>query len=88
MAEMVPYDYTDEKCESIEVYICAQVKERIINVLFKLLGSDSKDLMKTAEECIKQFMKGSTEEGKPIESEVIHHAMRPTLFKMGDYRYM
>lgn len=63
-----------------------KVKDRIINVLFKQLGSESEQLMKTAEECIKKFLKGTADEGDPVENEVVHNAMRPTLFKMGDYR--
>lgn len=63
-----------------------QVKERIINVLFKQLGSESKVLMQTAEKCVKQFLKGAEALDNPIETDVVHHAMRPTLLKMGDYR--
>jgi len=63
------------------------VKEKIINVLFKLLGSESSELMKTAEECIRKFLEGTESEGAPIETDVVHNAMRPTLLKMGDYRY-
>ena len=55
-------------------------------MLFKQLGSDSKELMETAEECIRQFLKGTESEGTPIETDVVHNAMRPTLLKMGDYR--
>jgi len=42
--------------------------------------------MKTAEDCIAEFLKGTEAEGKPIETDVVHNAMRPTLLKMGDYR--
>lgn len=62
------------------------MKDRIITVLFKQLGSESEELMKTAEECIKKFLKGTSEERQPVENDVVHNAMRPTLFKMGDYR--
>ena len=55
-------------------------------MLFKQLGSESYQLMKTAEDCIKRFLKGMEIEGKPIETDVVHNAMRPTLLKMGDYR--
>ena len=65
-----------------------QVKERIINVLFKQLGSESKELMRTAEKCIKNFLKGTEAGDTPIETDIVHHAMRPTLLKMGDYRFV
>lgn len=62
------------------------MKDRIIKGLFKLLGSESEELMRTAEECINKFLDGTKAEGKPVDSEVIHNAMRPTLYKMGDHR--
>lgn len=55
-------------------------------MLFKLLGSECKQLMVAAEECIRKFLEGTETEGSPIETDVIHNAMRPTLLKMGDYR--
>ena len=62
------------------------MKDRIINVLFKQLGSDQQELMKCAEECINKFLRGTEKGETPIETDVVHHAMRPTLLKMGDYR--
>nr|XP_039255466.1 transformation/transcription domain-associated protein-like [Styela clava] len=85
VASLVPLRISAMKVLAALHYI-PQVKDRIINVLFKQLGSESEELMKTAEECIEKFLKGTAEEGKPVENEVLHNAMRPTLFKMGDYR--
>ncbi|CAK8696388.1 unnamed protein product [Clavelina lepadiformis] len=82
---LIPLRSSAMKALSVLYYI-AQVREKIINVLFKQLGSESYQLMKTAEDCIKRFLKGMEIEGKPIETDVVHNAMRPTLLKMGDYR--
>nr|XP_018666778.1 transformation/transcription domain-associated protein isoform X1 [Ciona intestinalis]XP_018666779.1 transformation/transcription domain-associated protein isoform X2 [Ciona intestinalis] len=85
VASLIPLRMSAMKALSVLYYI-PQVKEKIINVLFKQLGSESKELMTTAEECIRQFLKGTESDGKLIETDVIHNAMRPTLLKMGDYR--
>ncbi|EDW53889.1 GM11096 [Drosophila sechellia] len=56
-------------------------KEKIINIIFKVMESDKSELQTTAFLCMKHFITGVT-----LEKEKIQSAMRPLLLKLGDHR--
>ncbi|XP_070134948.1 transcription-associated protein 1 isoform X3 [Drosophila bipectinata] len=56
-------------------------KEKIINIIFKVMENDKPELQKTAYLCMKQFISGVT-----LEKEKIQSALRPLLLKLGDHR--
>ncbi|XP_044571244.1 transcription-associated protein 1 isoform X4 [Drosophila ananassae] len=56
-------------------------KEKIINIIFKVMENDKSELQETAYLCMKQFISGVT-----LEKEKIQSAMRPLLLKLGDHR--
>ncbi|XP_034140404.1 transcription-associated protein 1 isoform X2 [Drosophila guanche] len=56
-------------------------KEKIINIIFKVMENDKSELQETAYLCMKHFITGIT-----LEKEKIQSAMRPLLLKLGDHR--
>nr|NP_001097192.2 Nipped-A, isoform E [Drosophila melanogaster]Q8I8U7.4 RecName: Full=Transcription-associated protein 1; AltName: Full=dTRA1 [Drosophila melanogaster]ABD22987.1 Nipped-A [Drosophila melanogaster]ABV53702.2 Nipped-A, isoform E [Drosophila melanogaster] len=56
-------------------------KEKIINIIFKVMESDKSELQTTAFHCMKHFITGVT-----LEKEKVQSAMRPLLLKLGDHR--
>ncbi|XP_026839331.1 transcription-associated protein 1 isoform X2 [Drosophila erecta] len=56
-------------------------KEKIINIIFKIMESDKSELQATAFLCMKHFITGVT-----LEKEKVQSAMRPLLLKLGDHR--
>ncbi|KAH8256520.1 hypothetical protein KR032_001949, partial [Drosophila birchii] len=56
-------------------------KEKIINILFKVLENDKTELQETAYLCMKHFISGVT-----LEKDKVQSAMRPLLLKLGDHR--
>ncbi|XP_046866072.1 transcription-associated protein 1 [Drosophila willistoni] len=56
-------------------------KEKIINIIFKVMENDKPELQETAYMCMKHFITGIT-----LEKEKIQAAMRPLLSKLGDHR--
>ncbi|XP_070855286.1 transcription-associated protein 1 isoform X7 [Drosophila suzukii] len=56
-------------------------KEKIINIIFKVMENDKSELQETAYLCMKHFISGVT-----LEKEKVQSAMRPLLLKLGDHR--
>ncbi|XP_044312545.1 transcription-associated protein 1 isoform X1 [Drosophila rhopaloa] len=56
-------------------------KEKIINIIFKVMENDKSELQETAYLCMKHFITGVT-----LEKEKVQSAMRPLLLKLGDHR--
>ncbi|EDW01948.1 GH20167 [Drosophila grimshawi] len=56
-------------------------KEKIINIIFKVMENDKSELQETSYLCMKTFITGIT-----LEREKVQAAMRPLLAKLGDHR--
>ncbi|KAH8272038.1 hypothetical protein KR018_007399 [Drosophila ironensis] len=56
-------------------------KEKIINIIFKVMENDKSELQETAYRCMKHFITGVA-----LDKEKIQTAMRPLLLKLGDHR--
>ncbi|KAH8404548.1 hypothetical protein KR009_006495 [Drosophila setifemur] len=56
-------------------------KEKIVNIIFKVMENEKSELQDTAYLCMKQFTTGVT-----LEKEKVQSAMRPLLLKLGDHR--
>ncbi|XP_023171663.2 transcription-associated protein 1 [Drosophila hydei] len=56
-------------------------KEKIINIIFKVMENDKPELQETAYVCMKTFISGIT-----LDREKVQAAMRPLLLKLGDHR--
>ncbi|XP_065923524.1 transformation/transcription domain-associated protein isoform X7 [Magallana gigas] len=56
-------------------------REKIFNVLYKALNSNSTELQEVAHDCMKKFISGCQ-----IDMESVHTAIRPLLLTLGDHR--
>ncbi|XP_076072619.1 transformation/transcription domain-associated protein-like isoform X5 [Mytilus galloprovincialis] len=59
----------------------ANRREKIFNVLYKALNSNSTDLQEVSHNCMKKFISGCQ-----IDMESVHQAIRPLLLTLGDHR--
>ncbi|XP_017462467.1 PREDICTED: transcription-associated protein 1 [Rhagoletis zephyria] len=59
----------------------SQCKEKIINILFKVMESNKEELQEAAFNCTKVFISGIH-----IDKEKVHAGMRPLLLTLGDHR--